>query len=110
MRFHTTCRGLAAVLALCAAMPLPVAAETRSGRVVTAMQDYRIYGPNCRFASCWAMVADAEGRGTFVRGRGIIGTRARAEAVLKALTDEKAAAPAAPSEPSAVCFGTGIEL
>ncbi len=65
---------------------------------------FTVYGPSCRFAACWAMVANEAGWGTVVRGRGIISTRALADAKLRELTAQDdppvADVPAAP----VVCF------
>ena len=64
---------LIAILALGATAP-PAHADDLSR--VAAERGYTVYGPTCRFAVCWAVIADAAGVGTVLRGRGVIGTRA----------------------------------
>jgi hypothetical protein len=50
-------------------------------------QQFTVFGPTCRFASCWAFVTDiSTGQGTLVRGRGVIGTRTLAQRKLRELT------------------------
>ncbi len=62
-----------AVIALGVTAP-PVTADDLSR--VAAESGYTVYGPTCRFAACWAVIADSAGMGTVLRGRGVIGTRA----------------------------------
>jgi hypothetical protein len=66
---------------------------------------FTVYGPSCRFAACWAMVANEAGWGAVVRGRGIISTRALAAAKLRELTAQGEGSVAAVPAP-AVCFVT----
>jgi hypothetical protein len=66
---------------------------------------FTVYGPSCRFAACWAMVANEAGWGTVVRGRGVISTRALAAAKLRELTAQ-GSEPAAALPAPVVCFAT----
>jgi hypothetical protein len=97
-----------AALALAAALTsaataMTIAPAPAAGQEVRDGASYRIIGPSCRLMRCWAMVADDTGQGTLVEGRGIIGTRALAEARLHRLTAEATAA-------GRVCFGGETEL
>jgi hypothetical protein len=89
----------AASLIVCAAVAGGARADERPAGPFT------VYGPSCRFAACWAMVANEAGWGTVVRGRGVISTRALAAAKLRELTAQGERPVAAVPVPE-VCFAT----
>jgi hypothetical protein len=79
------------ILALGVTAP-PVTADDLSR--AAAEGGYTVYGPTCRFADCWAVIADSAGMGTVLRGRGVIGTRALIARRLDALAADKKDKPA----------------
>jgi hypothetical protein len=82
-RFDSGVAVLFASLAL-GVTALPVTADDLSR--AAAEGGYTVYGPTCRFAACWAVIADSTGAGTVLRGRGVIGTRALIARRLDAMT------------------------
>lgn len=68
--------GIAVLLAVIALGTTAQPANSDDLSRVAAESGYTVYGPSCRFAACWAVIADSSGIGTVLRGRGVIGTRA----------------------------------
>jgi hypothetical protein len=95
---HLAAAAAASLLIWSAVVPAALADERPAG-------PFKVYGPSCRFAACWAMVANEAGWGTVVRGRGIISTRALVAAKLRELTAQGAGSVAAVPAP-VVCFAT----